>query len=195
MLRKAIVMAKAKDAKSQSKLKNSIRTGLTATGFITAVLVVLLVCFLFRVDMQVMIGALATVLVIAVGLPLFIHASRENNDQKDEHETCKPILESFEKHKSTDRLIADYRKWTEGEHSTYTQVHFGGDIVYALQGAKAYEEALQILHELEPINMKARERYDYETYREKVEPELLEGIEKEKKHAEERARNKNLKKK
>ncbi len=39
------------------------------------------------------------------------------------------------------------------------------------------------------------ERYDYENYRDKVRPQLLESIEKEKLHAEERARNKNLKKK
>lgn len=43
--------------------------------------------------------------------------------------------------------------------------------------------------------MKPRERYDYENYRDKVRPQLLEGIEKEEKHAEERARNKNLRKK
>lgn len=41
--------------------------------------------------------------------------------------------------------------------------------------------------------MKPRERYDYETYRDRARPQLLEGIEKEKKRAEERARNKNLK--
>jgi Co/Zn/Cd efflux system component len=168
---------------------------LTATGFITAVIVVLVLCFVFKVDIQVIIIALAIVLVLVVGLPLFIFAVRENNDRKDESETCKPIMQSFEKHRSTDRLIEDYRAWQKGEHSTYTRVHFGGDVVYALQGAKAYEEALEILADLENIQgMKPRERYDYETYRDQVKPELLEGIETEKKRAEERARNKNLKK-
>ena len=193
--RKASGMGKSNNEKSQSKLSKSIKTGLTATGFITAVLVVLVICFIFGVNMQLMAGALAIVLVIVVGLPLLLHSVRENNDRKDEHETCRPILQTFEKHGSVKKLVDDYRAWQQGEHSSYTRVHFGGDIVYALQGAKAYEEALEILDELEGIDMKARERYDYETYRDQVRPDLLEGIEKEEKRAEERARNKNLRKK
>lgn len=179
----------------KNRTKRTLRTGLTATGFIMAVAIVLAVSVFFKVDMKVMGGALAVVLVIVVGLPLFLHARREGSDRDDEYETCRPILQAFEKHKSTEKLIADYRAWQEGDHSSYTRVHFGGDIVYALQGAKAYEEALEILHELSEIKMKPREKYDYETYRDSVEPELLEGIEKEQRHAEERARNKNLRKK
>jgi len=187
-------MSKSSVGQKKGKRKISLRNGLTATGFIVAVLIVFYICFAFQVDIKVIIAVVAVVLVIVVGLPLFLFASRENNDEKDEYETCRPLLQSFEKHKSTEKLIEDYRAWQQGEHSTYTRVHFGGDIVYTLQEAKAYEEALAILKELEGINMKSRERYDYETYRDKVTPELLEGIEKEKKRAEERARNKNLRK-
>ena len=189
-----MVMSKSNDAKSQGKWAKSIKTGLTATGFITAVLVVLVICYIFEVDMKAIAAGLAMVLIFVVGLPLFLHARRENNDANDERETCRPILLNFEKHRSTKKLVDDYNAWTRGEHSTYTRVHFGGDVVYALQGEKAYEEALEILHGLEDIEMKPRERYDYETYRDQVEPQLLEGIEKEQKRAEERARNKNLKK-
>lgn len=192
---KAIAMAKSNNVKEEGKLKRSVKNGLAATGFVTAVIVVLFVCFVLRVDMQMMIAALAIVLVLVVGLPLFIHSVRENNDEQDENETCRPILQDFEKHHSTKKLVDDYHAWTEGEHSSYSRVHFGGDVVYALQGAKAYEEALEILYELGNLDMKGRERYDYEMYREKVEPELLEGIETEKKRLEERARNKNLRKK
>jgi pentatricopeptide repeat protein len=63
----------------------------------------------------------------------------------------------------------------------------------ALCNAKQYEEALRLLDELGEIEMKPRERYDYDTYREQARPQLLEGIEVEKKRAAERARNKNLK--
>ena len=188
-------MSKASGEKPQGRWRRSVKTGLAATGFITAVIVVLFICFTFGVDIKTIVAALAIVLVLGVGLPLFLHVVRGNNDRDDENKTCKPILQSFDKHKSTDKLIADYRAWQQGEHSTYVRVHFGGDVVYALQGAKAYEEALEILNELEGIQgMKARERYDYETYRDQVKPELLEGIEVEKKRALERARNKNLKK-
>ena len=188
-------MAKKNDKQTQSRWRRSLKTGLSATGFITAVIVVLVLCFMFKVDLRAIIAFVVVALLLGVGLPLLIHVVRDNNDRNDENETCKPILQSFEKHCSTDKLLADYRAWQQGEHSTYTRVHFGGDVVYALQGAKAYEEALEVLHELETIQgMKARERYDYETYRDQVEPELLEGIEVEKKRAEERARNKNLRK-
>jgi len=188
-------MSKVSGNQPQSRWRRSVKTGLAATGFITAVILVMFICFTFRVDIRVLVAALAVILVIGVGLPLFLYVARGNNDRDDENKTCKPILQSFEKHKSTDKLIADYRAWQQGEHTTYVRVHFGGDVVYALQGAKAYEEALEILKELEGIQgMKARERYDYETYRDQVTPELLEGIETEKKRAEERARNKNLKK-
>ena len=187
-------MAKANEKESKGgKWSKSIKTGLTATGFITAVLVVLVICFIFEVDIKFLAVGLAIVLVLVVGLPLFLHSVRENNDRSDEQETCRPIIQEFEKRQNVDKLIAEYRAWQKGEHSTYLRVHFGGDVVYALQGAKAYDEALEILHELGEIEMKGRERYDYETYRDQVEPQLLEGIEKEKKRAAERARNKNLK--
>ena len=59
--------------------------------------------------------------------------------------------------------------------------------------AAEVQEALRLLDELGEIEMKPRERYDYDTYREQARPQLLEGIEKQEKRAAERARNKNLK--
>lgn len=185
--------AKAKGEEKQSRWSRSVRTGLSATGFITAVLVVLFVCFYFGVDMQSVAVALAIIIGLAVGIPLFLFASRENTDVKDENETCKPIMAKYKASHSTKNLIADYEEWTRGEHSSYSRVHFGGDVVGELQDAREYEEALRILDELGNVDMKPRERYDYENYRNAARPQLLEGIEKEKKRAEERARNKNLK--
>ena len=188
-------MAKAKGEQTQGKLRNSIKTGIAATGFITAIIVVLVICYIFEIDMQMVAIGLAIVLGLAVGTPLFIHALRENNDIKDENATCQPIMKKYWTGHSTKALVEDYEAWTQGEHSTYSRVHFGGDVVSELQEAKEYKEALRILDELNDIPMKARERYDYENYRDQVRPQLLEGIEKQEKQAEERARNKNLRKK
>ena len=183
---------KATDETKQSKLRKSLKTGLTATGFITAIIVVLVVCYAFKVDIQFIAISLAIVIGLLVGVPLVIHALRENNDIKDENATCQPIMKKYWNSHNTKVLVAEYEEWTKGEHSTYSRVHFGGDIVAELQEAKEYEEALRILDSLGNIDMKARERYDYENYRDQVRPQLLESIEKEKKRAEERARNKNL---
>lgn len=188
-------MSKPKEEKKQSKWGKAAKTGLAATGFITAVIVVLVICYMFGIEIQFLAVALAIALVIIVGLPLLIHALRENNDIKDENETCQPIMKKYWSGHSTKTLIAEYEEWTKGEHSSYSRVHFGGDVVAELQEAKEYEEALRILDELNAIDMKARERYDYENYRDRVRPQLLESIETEQKRAEERARNKNLRKK
>ena len=187
-------MSKKISEQSRGRMRKAFRNGLAATGFITAIIVVLIICFVFKVNLQTMAVGLAILLVLVAGVPLAIHAIREDRDTKDIHETCQPILKAYEKHKSPEKLIKDYYDWCEGEHGTYARVHFGGDVVYELQGAKKYEEALRILDEIGQIDMKARERYDYENYRDAVKPQLMEGIEKEKKRAEERSRNKNLKK-
>lgn len=188
-------MGKASNAKQQGKMKKSVKTGLTATGFVTAVIVVFVICFFFGIDMQVLAIGFVIVVGLGVGVPLFVHALRENNDVHDENETCQPIMRKYWNGGSAKVLVEDYDEWTKGEHSSYSRVHFGGDVVAELQDAKEYEAALRILDELEGIQMKSRERYDYENYRDRVRPQLLEGIEKEKRRAEERARNKNLPKK
>lgn len=188
-------MGKSSGNQQQGKLKSSVKTGLAATGFVTAILVVFALCLLFRVDMRMIVVGLVVVVGLGLGIPLAIHALRENTDIKDENETCQPIMRKYHASHSTKILIEEYEEWTKGEHSSYSRVHFGGDVVGELQEAKEYEEALRILDELNNVPMKSRERYDYENYRDKVRPQLLEGIEKEKKLADERARNKNLRKK
>lgn len=188
-------MSKASDEQKQGKLKNSIKTGIAATGFITAVIVVLVICYIFEIDMSMVAIGLAIVIGLVVGIPLVIFSLRENKDVKDENATCQPIMKKYWKTHNTKVLVQEYWAWTEGEHSSYSRVHFAGDVVGELQDAKEYEEALRILDSLEGLEMKARERYDYENYRDQARPQLLEGIEKEKRHAEERARNKNLRKK
>ena len=183
---------KAKEEQKQGRWGKALKNGLAATGFITAVIVVFIICILFEIDLKVMAVAVALVVFFAIGLPIFIHAMRENNDVADENETCQPIMKKYWEKRNAKTLIKEYWEWTEGEHSTYSRVHFCGDVVAELQEAKEYEAALEILDSLESIDMKARERYDYENYRDAVRPQLLESIEKEEKRASERARNKNL---
>ena len=188
-------MGKSNGEQKQGKWKKSVKTGIAATGFITAILVVMLVCYIFQIEISTLAIGLIVVVALVVGIPLFIFATRENTDIRDENATCQPIMKKYWAGHSTKALVADYDAWTQGEHSSYSRVHFGGDVVSELLEAKEYGEALRILDELEGIDMKSRERYDYENFRDKVRPELLEGIEKQERQAEERARNKNLRKK
>lgn len=191
-------MAKKSEAQESSKWSRALKTGLAASGFITAVIVVIAICFIFKLDMQTVGVVVAVVILVAFGVPLLVFVIRgtvrENADIRDENATCQPIMKRYWSSRNTKRLVSDYEEWTRGEHSSYSRVHFAGDVIGELQDAKQYEEALRLLEELDSVEMKMRERYDYETYRDQVKPQLLEGIEKEKKRAEERARNKNLKK-
>lgn len=187
-------MSKARDDKKQGK-KSFFRNGIAATGFVTAVILVLGICYVLKIDMATVAIGLVIVIGLAVGVPLFIFSMRENTDVKDENETCQPIMKKYFKTHNTKALVDEYWAWTEGEHSSYSRVHFAGDVIAELHDAKKYEDALRILDSLEGMEMKARERYDYENFRDQVRPQLLEGIEKEEKRAEERARNKNLRKK
>lgn len=185
-------MSKENGKLNKGKLKKSVRTGIAAGGFVTAILIVMLICFVFQVDLGTVGVGLLVVVVIVAGIPLFLFAMRDNNDIKDENATCQPILEKYRNSRNAQGLVNDYNKWVKGEHSSYSRVHFGGDVVAELRDAEEYEAALKILDSLESIDMKARERYDYENFRDAVRPELVEAIEKKELHAEERARNKNL---
>ena len=190
-------MGKESEAKDTGRWKNSVKAGLAASGFITAIIVVIAVCFVFGIDMATVGIVLAIAILVLAGIPLAIFAIRgtvrENADIRDENATCQPIMKRYWSSRNTKRLVSDYEEWTKGEHSSYSRVHFAGEVIGELQDAKQYEEARRLLDVLEKIDMKPRERYDYETYRDRARPQLLEGIEKEKKRAEERARNKNLK--
>jgi len=190
-------MGKEKEETKDGKWSRALKTGLTMSGFLTAIIVVIAICFIFEIPMATVGVWVAIGILVLAGVPLAIFMIRgtvkENVDIRDENATCAPIMKRYWSSKNTKRLIADYEEWTKGEHSSYSRVHFGGEVIGELQDAKQYEEALRLLDELGEIEMKPRERYDYDTYREQARPQLLEGIEVEKKRAAERARNKNLK--
>lgn len=82
--------------------------------------------------MQAVAIGLAVTVGLVIGIPLAIFALRENNDVKDENETCKPIIDKYQKSHNAKALIADYETWTKGKHSSYSRVHFGGDVVAEL---------------------------------------------------------------
>ncbi len=190
-------MGKKNETQEPSKWSKAVKAGLAASGFITAIIVTVAICIIFKLDLQTVGIVVAVVILVAFGVPLLVFmirgTSRENADIRDENATCQPIMKRYWSSHNTRRLVSDYEEWTRGEHSSYSRVHFAGEVVGELQDAKAYEEALRILDSLEDMEMTARERYDYETYRDQARPQLVEGIEKEKKRAAERARNKNLK--
>ena len=189
-------MGKESEAK-EGKWSKSLRAGLAMSGFVTAVIVVIAICFIFKIDMATVGIWLAIGILVVVGIPLIVFVFRgttkENADIRDENATCQPIMKRYWSGRDTKRLVSDYEEWTKGEHSSYSRVHFGGEVIGELQDAKEYKEALRLLDELGTIEMKPRERYDYDNYREQARPQLLEGIEKQEKRALERARNKNLK--
>lgn len=190
-------MAKESGKREKGSWKKNLKTSIAASGFVTAIVLVLVLGFAFGVDLQTVGIVMAVAIFILAGVPLAYFAirgtARDNEYIRDENATCQPIMKKYWNSHNTKNLVKDYEEWTKGEHSSYTRVHFGGDVIGELQDAKQYEEALRLLDELGNIEMTARERYDYETYREKARPQLLEGVEQEKKRAEERARNKNLK--
>lgn len=190
-------MAKKIETQEGGKWSQAMKTGLTASGFITAIIVVVAICFVFGIDMATIGVVLAIGILLIVGIPLVIFmirgTTKENKDIRDENATCQPIMKSYWRTHNTRKLVSDYEEWTRGEHSSYSRVHFGAEVIGELQDAKQYEEALRLLDELGSIEMKPRERYDYDTYCDQARPQLLEGIEVEKKRAAERARNKNLK--
>ena len=189
-------MGKKSEAQ-ESKWTKSLRAGLAMSGFITAVIVVIAICFIFKIDMATVGIWLAIGILVVAGVPLAVFmirgTAKENADIRDENETCQPIMKRYWSSRNTKRLVSDYEEWTQGEHSSYSRVHFGAEVIGELQDAKQYEEALRLLDELGEVDMKARERYDYDNYRNQARPQLLEGIQKEEKRALERARNKNLK--
>ena len=192
-------MGMGKESKTkEGKWTKSLKAGLAMSGFITAVIVVIAICFIFNIDMATVGIWLAIGILVVAGVPLAVFmirgTAKENADIRDENATCQPIMKRYWSSRNTKRLVSDYEEWTRGEHSSYSRVHFGAEVIGELQDAKQYEEALRLLDELGGVEMKARERYDYDNYRNQARPQLLEGIEKEEKRALERARNKNLRK-
>lgn len=169
--------------------------GLAFGSFITAALLVVLFSMVFEINWAVILVVFAVVLGLIVGVPAILRNRKGEVERSDEVDTCKPIMEAYFKNRSTEKLIADYEAWAREEHSAYTRIHFGADVIDELQDAKEYEAALKILNDLTNVKMSARERYDFDNYYQQCEPQLREGIATEEKRASERARNKNLRKK
>lgn len=161
--------------------RSPLRVGIT-TGILIVVAVGLAVFSThFNIDQRFFIMAL----LLLVGVLVLSQVIRRNpqnaQEAKDETETCLPIMESYRKHKSIDKLMNDYTEWKSGDHTTYTRMHFAEKIIDELRNAEQYERALQVLYEVGTLPFKARDHYDYDNYRAKCEAELLEAIKNQKK--------------
>ena len=69
-------MGKESEAKDTGRWKNSVKAGLAASGFITAIIVVIAVCFVFGIDMATVGIVLAIAILVLAGIPLAIFAIR-----------------------------------------------------------------------------------------------------------------------
>lgn len=188
-------MANSKQTREDNSNASKIKMGLSAGSFITAALIVVVISMYINIDWPVLLVIFAVLLGLAIGVPAVVYSRKATDELEDEDDTCKPIVERYRKSRSTSKLIADYEEWTAGEHSSYTRIHFGAEVIDLLRDAKEYEAALKILNELGSVKMGPRERYDFDNYYNSCEPQLRDGIATEEKRAAERARNKNLRKK
>ena len=184
-----------KGVNANGQRRSPFRAGIAAATFITVAILVAVGATLTGVDTRVVAVGIGVIIVVVLGVPTFVRWRTGKRGDDDEADTCEPIMAAYKKSRSTDKLLADYDAWKQGEHSTYTRMHFGAQVIDALRDAKEYERALEVLHDLDTLDFKLREHYDYDKYRAECEPQLLEGARKEKKRAEERARNKSRRKK
>lgn len=178
-------------AQNEGRPKRSpLRIGLTSGIFISAAIILAVISTHIGIDQSLFI----LFLLLIVGVFILFMAVRRNptnvKEEKDEAETCDPIIEAYNKSKSLDTLMSDFTNWKKGEHSTYTRMHFAEKIIDILRENGEYETALTTLYEVGQLPLKAREHYDYDKYRTACEAELKEAI-----AAQKRSANKAKKKK
>ena len=178
-------MAGIADAFSQAYAKrrkrSPLQVGLSTGALIVAIVICVLLIRTFKPDQLLIL--LFPVLII--GILVTIHTVRNNPknkaDVKDEHETCIPILESYNEKRNVKKLMHDYDEWWKGEHSNYTRMHFAAKIIEILRENKKYEKALKVLYQVAELPLKGRDHYDYDNYLRKMEPILKEELAKQQK--------------
>ena len=173
-------MAGIADAFSQAYANRRKRSPLE-TGLRTGILIVaIVICVLLIKTLEP--DQLLFILfpILFVGVMFTIHTVRSNPqnkaDVKDEHETCMPILDSYNEKHNVRKLMHDYELWWEGDHSNYTRMHFAEKIINILMDNKKYEKALEVLYQVAGLPLKGRDHYDFDNYLRKTEPLLKEEI-------------------
>ena len=178
-------MARFSDAISQAyanrRKRSPLQVGLSTGALIVAIVVCVLLMKTFNPDQLLII--LFPILII--GILVTVHTVRSNPknmaDVKDEHETCMPILESYNEKRNVKKLMRDYNDWWEGDHSNYTRMHFAEKVINILQDNKRYEAALRVLYQVAELPLKGRDHYDFDNYLRKTDPVLQEELAKQRK--------------
>ena len=174
-------MAGIADAFSQAyanrRKRSPLQVGLSTGALIVAIVICVLLIKTFNPDQILML--LFPILII--GVLVTVHTVRSNSrnkeDVKDEHETCMPILESYNQKRDVKKLMHDYDLWWEGDHSNYTRMHFAEKVIDILVDNGKYEKALTVLYQVAELPLKGRDHYDFDNYLRKIEPVLKEGLE------------------
>lgn len=178
-------MARIADAFSEAyanrRKRSPLQVGLSTGALIVAIVICVLLMKHFNPDQLLLL--LFPILII--GVLVTVHTVRSNPknkaDVQDEHDTCMPILERYNEKRDVKRLMRDYNEWWEGDHSTYTRMHFAEKVIDILQDHKRYEAALKVLYQVAGLPLKGRDHYDFDNYLRKTEPVLKEGLAKQQK--------------
>ena len=179
---KGVQMAGFKEAVSQAyaarRKRSPLEVGLRTGILIVAIVICVLLIKTFNPN-QILILLFP---ILIIGILVTVHTVRNNSrnaaDVKDEHETCMPILDSYNEKHNLKKLMHEYDLWWEGEHSNYTRMHFAEKIIGILQDNGKYEKALRVLYQVAGLPLKGRDHYDFDNYLRKTEPILKEGLEK-----------------
>lgn len=167
---------KEADSTTNRPKRSPLRIGLSSGIFIAVAILVALIATQVDIDRRVFVLALVLFAGLFIIVQVVARNPKNKQDVTDEAETCAPIIKAYRKSKSVDKLMSDYATWKTGEHSTYTRMHFGEQIIAELRDVERYDIALNTLYDMGTLPFKSREHYDYDKYRTACEAELLAAI-------------------
>ena len=129
-------MAKNNDNAVKENTRSPLSLGLSAAAFVTLAILAVVVATVLGIDMKMVVLGLGVLLALLLGIPAFLRSRAGRSEEEDESATCEPIIAAYRKSKSVDKLLADYEAWGAGEHTTYTRMHFGAQVIDELRDAK-----------------------------------------------------------
>ena len=101
-------------ARAERQKRSPLEVGLRTGVLVVAIVICVLLIKQFNPNQLLML--LFPILII--GIMFTVHTVRNNSrnkaDVKDEHETCMPILESYNEKRNVKKLLSDYDAWWEG---------------------------------------------------------------------------------
>ena len=169
-------MGKVEQNNAHKKKRSPLRVGLSSTLFVAAAVLMVFISTQIDIDRRFFVMVLLLLVGVFILSQVINRTPKNTQEEKDEAETCAPIIEAYHKHKSTEKLMETYAAWKSGEHTTYTRMHFAEQIINELCATQEYETALNVLYEAGTLPFKGREHYDYDKYRTVCEKQLLSAI-------------------